>query len=131
MSLKLSEIIDLGHSQIAMREDGIVQMNFYDKLEIDIKEAKEMVAATNELTHGKKVLVLNIAGSNTTATKEAREYAASKEAVEFTLAEAYVIRNLAQKILGTFYINFNKPLVPTKLFTSEEEAVIWLKSLVV
>ena len=112
-----------------MRADGIVEIDFSDTLEIDVKEAKEMLAATGLLTEGKKVLVLNVAGSLTTATTAAREFAASVDASQFTLAEAYVVSNLAQKIVGNFYVNFHKPQVPTKIFTNAEEAVKWLKSL--
>jgi hypothetical protein len=31
-------------------------------------------------------------------------------------------------VLGNFYLGLNKPLVPTRLFTSEEEAQAWLRS---
>jgi hypothetical protein len=129
MPNKFVNTIYLGHSVIGMREDGILEMDFSDTLEIDLKEAKEMVAATATLSGGKKVLVLNIAGSITTATTAARDFAASAEAIQYTLAEAYVVNNLAQKIVGNFYVNFHKPQVPTKIFTNTEEAVNWLKSL--
>lgn|SRR5574343_647436 len=121
--------IDLGHSLIKMRDDGIVEVRFGDNTELDIKEAQELVAATGELTNGSKALIINIAGKATVASSAARDYAASKEASAYTLAEAYVVNNLAQKILGNFYVNFHKPLVPTKIFTNTEEAVSWLKSL--
>lgn len=129
MHSKFVNTMNLGHSIIGMREDGIVEIDFSDTLEIDVKEAKEMVVATGSVSQGKKVLVLNVAGSLTTATAAARDFAASAEAVQYTLAEAYVVSNLAQKIVGNFYVNFHKPQVPTKIFTNTEEAVKWLKSL--
>jgi len=112
-----------------MRDDGIVQVNFNDKLEIDINEARDILNAQKELSKGKKVLVLNVAGKQTTATSAARDFAASDEATKYTLAEAYVVNNLAQKLVGNFYVNFHKPKAPTKIFTNETDAVNWLKSL--
>lgn len=121
--------IDLGHSALLMREDGIVQITFGDKTDLDVKHAKEIVAATGKLTSGNKALILNVAGKQTSATSAARDFAASQEATEFTLAEAYIVHNLAQKLIGNFYVNFHKPIIPTKIFNNENEAIKWLKSL--
>ncbi len=119
----------LSHSKVWMQEDGIVVLEFGDNIELDVKEAKELLQATKEIAGGKKVLILNVAGKQTTATSAARDFAASAEAIEYTLAEAYVVNNLPQKIIANFYINFHKPLVPTKIFNNKEAAIIWLKSI--
>ena len=126
---KYIQEIDLTHTVLRMRDDGIVQVNFNDKLEIDTNEARDILNAQKELSKGKKVLVLNVAGKQTTATSAARDFAASDEATKYTLAEAYVVNNLAQKLVGNFYVNFHKPKAPTKIFTNETDAVNWLKSL--
>ncbi|HRD38427.1 MAG TPA: hypothetical protein PLC65_07335 [Bacteroidia bacterium] len=128
-TMSLPKQIQLTHSKVWMREDGIVVLEFGDHIELDVKEAKELLQATKEISGGKKVLILNVAGKQTTATSAARDFAASPEAVEYTLAEAYVVNNLPQKIIANFYINFHKPLVPTKIFNNTEAAILWLKSL--
>ncbi len=120
--------IDLGHSIAHLRNDGIVQVNFGDDVELDLKEATDIVNAIGVLAGDKKVLVLNIAGKNTSATSGAREHSASVEGSQFTIADAFVTNSLAQKILGNFYLNFHKPGVPTKIFNNECEAVTWLKA---
>jgi len=35
--------------------------------------------------------------------------------------------SLASSIIGNFYIKFNNPSIPTKLFKTEDEALDWLK----
>ncbi len=110
-----------------LRNDGIIQVNCQDNVEIDAKESEEMVQAIGELSGGKKALVLGIAGYNTTATSEARNHSASQEGIKFTLADAFVINSLAQKIIGNFYLGFHKPGVPTKVFDDTDKAVEWLK----
>lgn len=120
--------VDLGHSLIQLRSDGIVQINFGDNSELDLKEAVEVIENLADLTGGKKALVLNIAGKNTSATSAAREFSASTLGLKYTIADAYVVTNLAQKILGNFYVGFNKPMIPTKIFDNEEKAVEWLKA---
>lgn len=120
--------IDLGHSLIQLRNDGIVQVNFGDDIELDIKESSEIISAIGVLTEGEKVLVLNIAGKNTTATGAARNHSASKEGSRYTIADAFVTKSLAQKLLGNFYMNFHKPMVPTKIFDDVQLATEWLKA---
>ena len=119
--------IDLGHSVVHMRNDGIVQVNFGDNVELDVKETKDILGALETINNGKKSLVVNVAGKNTTATREARSYSASEEAAKHTAADAFVVNNLPQKLLGNFYLNFNKPYVKTKIFNKLEEALAWLK----
>ena len=120
--------IELSHSKVHLREDGIVQIYFGDDVELDIKESTDIVNAIGVLTEGKKVLVLNIAGKNTTATGAARNHSASEDGLKFTIADAFVSTSLAQKLLGNFYMNFHKPSVPTRLFDNVEAATDWLKS---
>jgi hypothetical protein len=121
--------IDLSHSKVHMRSDGIVEIDFADDIEMDLKEAVEVVDAIGELTGGKKALVLNIGGKNTSVTSAARAFSASMAGLRYTTADAFVVNNLAQKILGTFYISFNKPAVNTKIFNDAGKALEWLKTL--
>lgn len=121
--------IDLGHSVVHLRNDGIVQVNFADDVEMDKKESEEVVDAIGKLTDGKKSLVLNIGGVNTTVTAAGRDHSASEDGTKYTLADAFVTNSLPQKILANFYVNFNKPLVPTKIFSETDKAIEWLKNL--
>ena len=120
--------IDLGHSLVRLRTDRIVQVTFGDNVEMDLKESVEVIAAIGEITDGKKALVLNIGGKNTSASSAAREFSASIGGLRYTIADAFVVTNLAQKILANFYISFNKPLVPTKVFDNIDKATEWLKN---
>lgn len=120
--------IDLGHSLVRLRTDGIVQINFGDNVELDLKEAVEINEAISEITDGKKALILNIGGKNTSATSTAREFSASPTGLKYTIADAFVVTNLAQKILANFYLSFNKPLVNTKIFDNIDKAIEWLKA---
>ncbi len=56
---------------------------------------------------------------------ELRKKRASSEGSEFSLSDALVISNLPQKMMGDFYLKFNKPVRPSKFFFSLEKAVDW------
>jgi len=60
---------------------------------------------------------------------EVREWAASPNYNSYTIADAIVINSFPQKILADFYIKFNKPVKPTKIFNSTEAAYNWVKEL--
>ena len=61
--------------------------------------------------------------------KSANEYSASEEGMQYSIAEAIVVKNLAQKIMVSFYLKINKPIRPSKAFNDEDEALEWLLSL--
>ncbi|MES2566388.1 MAG: STAS/SEC14 domain-containing protein [Bacteroidota bacterium] len=59
-------------------------------------------------------------------TKEARDYLASKEGCEKIKSCAIITNSVITKVIANFFLNINKPLVPTKLFTNEVSAKKWL-----
>lgn len=61
---------------------------------------------------------------------EALRVCNDKRTVDCKIAEAYVLSNLAQRIVFNFYLKQLKPAVPTRTFSSEETAVQWLNTLV-
>lgn len=54
-----------------------------------------------------------------------RKKRASASGTEFSLSDAMVISNLPQKIIADFYMNFHKPVRPTKFFFSMKKAAQW------
>ena len=89
-----------------------------------------MVDAAGLIGDGKKYPILIVAGKYTLADKEVRDFAAGEYGNKYTIAAAFVIKSLAQKILGNAYLKVNKPLTPTALFDSEEKAIAWLNTFI-
>jgi len=58
--------------------------------------------------------------------KEAREYSATKEANTYTHGAAILVNNLAQQLIGDYYLRFNHPKYPTKVFYKKEKAMAWM-----
>lgn len=119
--------IDLGHSEIFMRDDGIVQINSKNH-NYDTQDLKEINVAQGKITKGKRCALLVIVDPFADIDSDAREYMACAEATQFSIAEAYVIRSLAQKILANFYLKVGKPEVPTRFFNEQNDAEDWLRS---
>ncbi len=129
-SISILKKIELNSSTISLRSDGIILFDVKPNVTITEKDAKEMVDTAGKIGGNKKHLILIIAGKYALADKEARDFAAGEYGNKYTIAGAFVIKSLAQKILGNAYLKVNKPLTPTALFDSEEKAVAWLKTFI-
>ena len=126
MLVDIKNTIKLKHSEISLREDGVVQIQFCENCDINVKECEEITSACDELLEAKKYPILHLSGIYVSISKEAREYSVSPRGIQYSTAEAFVFSSLAHKIIANFYIKINKPPVPTKFFTTEIEATKWL-----
>lgn len=115
-------------STVSLRSDGILQIDMKANNTLQLVDAKQMVTAFAEVGEGKKYPLLFIAGDFALASPDARKYASGVEANQYTLASVFVVKNSIQKMMGNAYITFNKPITPTKIMTSQESAVAWLKT---
>jgi hypothetical protein len=118
---------NLSHSTLYKRKDGIVEVHCTD-INYGINELTEIVRATGKISGNKRILMLIISSTHSLVNAEAREYMASHESTKYSLAEAYVVKSTAQKILVNFYLKFNKPTVPTRFFSDPKKAEQWLLS---
>ena len=91
-------------------------------------DAREHIALMRELLHGRAVPVLIDMHEIASQDREARAVDAGEDAVAFTARCAIVISSPVARVIGSFFLGFNKPLYPTRLFTSREEAERWLAS---
>lgn len=128
--IKILEERSTSVCNIYKRNDGIIQIVLFDRVDIDIEQSREMFNIIK--TYSKKpkdLLVLVVAGKYTTTTKEVREFSATDEASSITFAEAIILHSLAQKMIINFILNFHKPKRHMKMFTNENDAVEWLYSM--
>jgi len=59
-------------------------------------------------------------------TKEARDYLASAEGTRYVTAAGLLLESYLGKIMGNFFLQINKPSLPTKMFSNKKEAIEWL-----
>jgi hypothetical protein len=119
--------IDLEEANISLRSDGIVYVFFKENCVLDVKLQHKMLGSYNEVTGSKMTPFLFMADKGVTLTKEARDNAIIVEEITPCSASAVVVTNLAYKLIANFYMQFNKPLRPYKVFSNKGEAVEWLK----
>jgi hypothetical protein len=128
-SYKIIDTIQLTHTKIELRDDGIIQFFYGEQAQYTMVEAKELEEAVEKITKGVVHKSLRIAGSFSHIDIEVMKYLSRGRGTLFTLADSFVIHSFSQKILANFYLNINKPILPTKFFNKIEEADAWLQAL--
>ena len=111
-----------------MGEEGIARTKVKPKAEVTIVEAKENSIAVNSLFEGKNFPLLIDSRNIKSITKEARDFFSMNNRSSYIVAFAIIIDSPLSKIIGTFFMGLNKPRVPARLFTNEQEAILWLKN---
>ena len=92
-----------------------------------LEDGRENFKAVAKLDNGKPHPVFADARSLKTADKEARRFFAAEKIVKDFKALAILVSLHTSKLLVSFFVKTDEQAVPTRLFTSEEEAVKWLR----
>ena len=96
----------------------------------EVADTIAMRDANIELSEGAPYYVLlDTTNGYASSTPEANKLLASREFSGNRQGIAIVAKSLASKIVSNFFIRFNKPFTPTKIFMTEAKAVEWLKGL--
>jgi hypothetical protein len=111
-----------------LNEDGIAITRVREDAEITIAEAKANTETIIRLTQGRTCPILVDTRMIKSISNEAREHFAMRGRVAHVNSIALLIQSPVSRIIGNFYISLNKPAVPTRLFTDESAALLWLRS---
>ncbi len=115
---------DVAH--ISMCDDAIVRVMFKKNTEIGPPEFKELFEMYNSLVEDKSYpYIYYVEDGSVIFTNEGRVYSKENEFSFPKICNAYVAKSLAHKLVANFYLKFNKPTYPSKVFTTMEDAEEW------
>lgn len=128
----VKEIIVEGYLKAKLYEEGFIEIFWDENLDlIEGKHMSKMQEVVCELGGGKKMPLLFIPHEFVQTNSEGQKYATSDEGVRYSLAIAVLVDNLAKRLLMNFFMKTSKPKVPTKGFSTREDAILWLKKILV
>lgn len=110
-------------------EEPFLRARFLPGAQVELADARENLEACARLTNGQPRLALIDLRDVRSQSAEARAHFAGPEARRVSRAVALLVGSPLSRVLGNFYLGFNKPTEPTRLFGSEAEAEEWLKAL--
>lgn len=112
---------------IRFREDGIIHVHYDDDL-LNLETVKNVFYQTRKNSPWDIAPVFLTGGTFTNQEAEARKFSASEEVMKHCKAIAFLSKTSGEKLLANFFIKIMKPTSPTRSFTSEDEALTWLRS---
>lgn len=120
---------DFPDVNIQRKSNDIVYVTFKDDCNLDIPLQMRLLDYYREITDDKLMHFIFFAAENVSLSKEARDNAVKIEDQSTLGASAVVVDTLAYKLIANFYLKFNKPKRPYRVFSKEEEAIKWLKTI--
>lgn len=113
---------------ISRNEDGIIVMEIREGAEIDVDDAADNILVVRNLSGGAPALKLVDSRVKWKISDEAKKFLEEDDDPKRTIARAVVQKSVLEKWITTFLTRLNRPETPIKFFTSEKEAIEWLKS---
>ncbi len=113
---------------VFLDDDGILKVCQYDHVDASLEDLVEINNYSLALCGGKKVPVLNDIRGIKSVEREARQFPSHPDVVRLSKACALLVSSPVSRVIGNFFLGFNKPPYPVKLFSSEEKALEWLKN---
>lgn len=110
-------------------EGGLLVARFLDGVEVSEEDARDNLRTTAGLTGGRRLPVLVDLRVLKSQSAGARAVLAGPEAARVSHAVALLIGSPLSRVIGNFYLRFNRPETPTQLFSSEAAARAWLEGL--
>ena len=111
---------------ICIKDDWYYEIVVLPEKVFAVDNLVQVIDAERKL--GSRVLpILIYVSQYATSTSEFLFHLGKENSNPYSKAEAYVINSLNQKILANFYLKMIKPKRPTKFFSSEDEAKLWLR----
>jgi hypothetical protein len=120
-------ILEENDSFVFWEEEGIFCSRF-KKSTVDLEMAKKSVAARLRLTNSQPCKLFMDIRNLKYVSQSAREFSASIESTQFAEACAILAPSMITKLIANFFMSFNKPNLPTQIFTNKEKAFEWLGS---
>lgn len=125
---KKAIVVETRAAKISLIDEDIVRVFIKPDLEFSTSDIDDIRNAVDQLREGRNIYALVDVSENTTGDKEVREYGARHGISEISTATAYITNSLAQKIIVNFFITFYRRGLKYRMFTSEKDAIVWLKS---
>lgn len=107
--------------------DGIIRITIHPHTEETLADAQESVRAGAVLGRGQRRPLLVDIRAMKAQEREARIYYSGPEAAQVASAMALLSGSRVSALIANFFITVTKNSIPTKLFTDETEALMWLK----
>ena len=121
--------IEIEKADLYLIDEGLTLLKFKDKVDFELEDAIEVDEILINLVEGKPfVILIDARNIRSSMSHEARDFFANdKNIIDIRKAQAIVVNNLHSRLIAKFYMTFNKPPNPIKIFNDYKKAEVWIK----
>lgn len=113
--------------KFTLRDDNILQTECFPNTVMTLEDGMESTRISAEMVNYTPLPLLCDLTNVVKMSQECRKHFSGQEHAETFSRCALIVTNPISRMIGNFFLGLNKPLKPTKLFTSKEEGLKWLK----
>ena len=117
-------------ARIWLGEDGIIRISLIGVMSEGLAIAQENLEAVSQVSQSKIRPVFADIRNIRSIGAEERKFYARMETKGVINAVALLVDSPLSRVIGSFFLGLNKLPVPTRIFTSEEQALAWLRSFI-
>jgi hypothetical protein len=110
-------------------EDDIIHIVLAPATELENADIDQLYSAVRRVATSDNYFIIVDATDIVASANEVRDYAAKHPDAVKTKACGIVCNSLSVKIIVNFFLKFNKPVFPTRMFTSMNDAKEWASAL--
>lgn len=114
-------------SRVWMEAGRMVRITASPGVVQTLADAKDDVHVFDRLSQGRPFTALLDIRQLKSQEREAREFYSQPGHTPGLVAIAILIGSPMSRVIGNFFMGFNKSDIPARLFTSEPEAIAWLQ----
>lgn len=119
-------IFNTDNISLKIVEEKIVHTYVKDFQDANLQDAIEIHKFLDSNYKDRELVNLMEFGNGATMDREVREYLASPDRNIYSKKVALLVRNLSQQFIGSYFLKFNNPTLPSKIFYEKQKAVNWL-----
>lgn len=120
------EEIQTRSAAFRLGEDGILRGRAIPIEDHTIEDARRNVDAARIAAAGRRCPLLLDLREATAIDRESRAYYSGPRSAEVNSACAFLVGSPLSRVIGNFFLGFQRPAFPLQLFTDEQAALEWL-----
>lgn len=122
-----NKVVELRAFTSWLGNDGICYTVVRPNIIVNLQDAEENSCSIKKISGDIIYPILVNLKEIQSISKEARDHFSMQNRAPGVNAIAMLIRTPVSRVIGNFFLGINRSAVPTKLFTVENDAVLWLK----
>ncbi|QDH81230.1 STAS/SEC14 domain-containing protein [Echinicola soli] len=115
--------------EFRLLQNGIIHTRILPNLSLTLDDGRENLTAVSTITGNKPAYLMVDISKVKGISSECRDLFCSKDAAKVQHAVGMVSTSSMGRMIGNFFLGFNRPPFPIRIFADHSEALSWLTTI--